>query len=467
MRNLIANNKWHYQLQLPMGQSIESSTKKISNFDKKIKTNFKKIPKKRRDPLATSSFSQNTVVELIKPGIKLVHRHSTLSSTFNLQAYIKGGLTEETLSDNGKFNLLTGLLNADTENKSKDESKFFFESLAASFSSFSGKNAYGLNLSGISDKFDELSTQFFDHLLNSKFTQKDLDFEKLMVRQSLLAQKEDPVRQCFDNVAKIAFGSHPYSMKSMGTEESIENIKLESLVSIHNKNLRSNNILFVYSGPTSIHQIRKKLNDHLVKLPNRVPFKKTPSKKYIPLKEREVHTKFDREQTHIFIGKPTKKLESKETIFFKLIHTYLYGQSSPLFTELRDKKGLCYSVSPINFNALEGGYFGIYIGCSNEKASDSIKEIKLILNNLKNLGLSKTNFKQLVKMSVGQFELSLQTNEDYCNTFATPFLHGLGLDYYFEEMEEIKKLKYEDFQQGIKKALSGKYFQVTSGAAQS
>ena len=48
-------------------------------------------------------------------------------------------------------------------------------------------------------------------------------------------------------------------------------------------------------------------------------------------------------------------------------------------------------------------------------------------------------------MSIGQFELSLQTNEDYCNTFATPFLHGLGLDYYFEEMEEIKKFKIRGF----------------------
>jgi len=79
-------------------------------------------------------------------------------------------------------------------------------------------------------------------------------------------------------------------------------------------------------------------------------------------------------------------------------------------------------------------------------------------------GLSKSDFLQLKKMSIGQFELNLQTNEDYCNTFATPYLHGAGLDYYFEEMEKIKKLNYEDFQKGIKKALSGRYFQVTSGS---
>ena len=71
---------------------------------------------------------------------------------------------------------------------------------------------------------------------------------------------------------------------------------------------------------------------------------------------------------------------------------------------MRDKKGLCYSVSPINFNALEGGYFGIYVGCSNEKVSDSIQEIKSNFESLKKW-FNKIKFQKLIKMSVGQFEL--------------------------------------------------------------
>ena len=64
-----------------------------------------------------------------------------------------------------------------------------------------------------------------------------MDFEKLMVQQSLLAQKEDPVRQCFDEVSRIAFGDHPYSMKNMGSLDSIENIKISELKELHEKNL--------------------------------------------------------------------------------------------------------------------------------------------------------------------------------------------------------------------------------------
>ncbi len=463
MKKILADSTWYYQLQLPMNQNLDKSIRKVSSFDKKLKVNLKKIKTLNKVSGAVSKYNKQTQVNTILPGIKLVHRHSSLSNTFNLQVYIKGGLTEETPNSNGTFNLLTGLLNADTKNKTKDESKFLFESLAASFSTFSGKNAYGLNLSGICDKFSELTEQFFDHLLHSTFNQKDLDFEKLMVQQSLLAQKEDPVRQCFDEVSRIAFGDHPYSMKNMGTLNSIKNTKISELKELHEKNLSEKNLLFVYSGPLDIDNVTNQIKGLISPLEKRANFQKTKVKKYRPSKTIKTHLEFDREQSHVFIGKPTNKLESTSTIYFKLIHTYLYGQSSPLFTEMRDKKGLCYSVSPINFNALEGGYFGIYVGCSNEKVSDSIQEINRILKSLRENGLTKSNFKKLIKMSVGQFELSLQTNEDYCNTFATPYLHGIGLDYYFEEMEKIKNLNHEDFQQGVKKALGGKFFEVISG----
>ena len=63
-------------------------------------------------------------------------------------------------------------------------------------------------------------------------------------------------------------------------------------------------------------------------------------------------------------------LKDSETQAVKVLHAFLGGQSSKLFTEVRDEKGLYYSVQPIFFNAMEGGYFGIYMASSNEKVKD-------------------------------------------------------------------------------------------------
>ena len=54
-------------------------------------------------------------------------------------------------------------------------------------------------------------------------------------------------------------------------------------------------------------------------------------------------------------------------------------------------------------------------------------------------------------MITGQFELSLQTNEDYANIYSVPFLHGEKVDFYYNQNEEIKELTYESFQKELKK----------------
>ena len=163
----------------------------------------------------------------IKPGIKLIHKHNKGSKTFNLQTYLKGGLSEENKTNNGIYNLLVGLLNSSTKNFTKDENKFFFESNAAFFSTFSGKNAYGQNLSGINEKWSVLSERYFEHLFESSFLEKELNFEKLMVDQSLLAQKEDPARQLFNLVSKISFKGHPYRFQNIGDEASLKKHKFD------------------------------------------------------------------------------------------------------------------------------------------------------------------------------------------------------------------------------------------------
>ena len=146
-----------------------------------------------------------------------------------------------------------------------------------------------------------------------------------------------------------------------------------------------------------------------------------------------------------------------------MLHTFLFGQGSPLFTELRDKKGLCYSVSPVNFTALEAGYFGVYVACGNDKIKETILEVENILNKIKEKALSVKEFNQIKKMTWGQFELSLQTNEDFSNTFATPFLHGLNFDFYFDQTERVKLMKYSEFNKRIKEIMDSDFFKLTSG----
>ena len=80
-----------------------------------------------------------------------------------------------------------------------------------------------------------------------------------------------------------------------------------------------------------------------------------------------------------------KALSDKENLAIKILQTILGGQSSRLIHRGPRQKGLCYSVQPIYFNAMEGGYFGIYMASSNEKVEEAVNSIKNIIEEYKKM----------------------------------------------------------------------------------
>ena len=327
----------------------------------------------------------------------------------------------------------------------------FSKKMRPVFQTSLGKNAFGLTLSGLKQNFNELAEKKLEHLLQPKFSKEELEFEKMMALRTLEVQTEDPVRQCFDQVARSAFIGHPYSYKNMGTPKTIKKISLKSIKDLYKEKISNEAILFTYCGGHSFDEVKDLLLKETKNLQKRKPLAKTKLNKIQKAKNNYQHIEFEREQTHLFIGFQSPSMKSKENNILKILHTHLNGQSSILFTKVRDEMGLCYSVQPVHFSALEGGYFGIYIGCGNDKLESSHVEISKILNDLKNNGLSKKEFNTTKEMIVGQFELSLQTNEDYANIYSVPFLHGEKVDFYYNQNEEIKKLTYDSFQKELRK----------------
>ena len=146
-----------------------------------------------------------------------------------------------------------------------------------------------------------------------------------------------------------------------------------------------------------------------------------------------------------------------------MITAHLSGQSSDLFVEVRDKQGLCYSVSPIHVSALEAGCWGIYIGSGHDKTEAAIKAIMHILDGLRDNGIKQEEFERIKTMIDGQNLLGIQTNEDYAQFYSIPVLHGLGLDFPHKNNESIRNANYKGFQSFLKKFFGQKWNIIQAG----
>jgi zinc protease len=454
----------HMCLQIPTKESLPLAKKELQKLQVDLVKIKEKIKKEAQDNYKITLSKHDPQVKLLKlaSGISLIYRQNLMTPTFVLQAYMRGGLTEENKKINGTYGMLGSLLTKGYGKVSYETIRQDLEEKSSGLSGFSGKNAYGLLMHGLSEHFHTLSSHFVGSFLKPTFPAKILMHEKQLTLRSLISQKEDPVKQCFKEAQRLFFGEHPYSLQQMGTPETIKTISSKSLNTLHSKNLKSKEILINYCGDADLSEVLSALAPVMEELKAR---KSTPVvyKKYKAQTNVEKFISFNREQTQILYGIPCGKMGSPENLYLKMLSSHLSGQSSELFVEVRDRQGLCYSAQPIHHTALEGGYFGIYMASGHDKVTAAIAAIKLLINKIKTNGLSEEDFLRIKSMIKGQNLLNIQTNEDFASIYAVPVLQAQSLDYYYNSNKEIEELEYADFQKNIKKALSGKWNTIVVG----
>lgn len=270
---------------------------------------------------------------------------------------------------------------------------------------------------GLSDNFQDLFPHFEGAFTSPDMPTKFLTHEKQLAQRALLNQKEDPVKQCFKEVQKLFFGTHPYALSPIGTEKTLKSITQKSLLDTHKKNLKSKEIVLTYCGDADLSEVLSTLKVLFDKLPTRKS-QKLNFKKYTSTVGVERFIKFDREQTQIFYGIPCGKMGTPENLYLKMLTTHLSGQSSELFVEVRDRQGLCYSAQPVHFAAIEGGYFGIYMASGFDKVNPAIAAIKDIIERIKKDGLPEEDFNRIKNMIKGQNLINVQTNEDFASVYS-------------------------------------------------
>ncbi len=453
----------HFTFQVPKETNLIKQEKALKSWQQQLKTVGAKIKVKTTalKQIISKHDSAVQVVEL-KPGIRLIYRQNKLTPTFVMHAYLKGGQSAETLKNAGQHHLMTRLMTYGYKGMKYEKLKNELESLSSSLGGFSGKNAYGLTLHGQSKDFERLSQHFFGTLFMPEIPKKFFDHEKKVILRALDNQKEDPMKQAFKTFYKMVFSQHPYSLDLAGSPETLKTFTPTGLSRLHQTHLKKSEIVFTYCGDHDYPAVLQMMKDVVKKLTPRKSIKK-PKNKIKPLTGKNEHLEFTREQTQIVIGAPAFNITQKEDLFLKMISTHLSGQSSDLFVEVRDRQGLCYSVSPVHVSALEAGCWGIYIGAGHEKTELAIEAIMKIINAIKEDGLTRQEFDRIKMMMDGQNLLGIQTNEDYAQLYSIPVLHNLGLDFSHINSDLIRNAKYEEFQSFLKSFFNQKWNVIKAG----
>ncbi len=455
--NDIFSKNIQFHLQIPANHKEKDYIKEIKALEKSIKDY-----RTQKTVLKSLKSKYDSDIQLInlKKGISLLYKYNPSTPTFAAHAYIKGGVSAETKDNCGAHYLLGKTLPLGHKNKDYKTLRTELETLSSNLNGFSGKNAYGLTLHGLSKNFSSLMKDFTDSMLYPLFDKDNVDLEKEMIERYIKNIQKDAVKQCFKKFKKILFHNTPYSLDLMGNNNTLKKFDSNFLKKLHKKNIETKEIQITFCGDMPVQKVLKSL-EGLLELKERKVFK-SPKFSFSTKPQRH-HIEFEREQTQIFMGYKGAALSDDEDMYLKMLSSYLSGQSSALFVEVRDRQGLCYSTQPVHHTALQAGYWGIYIGAGADKVDKAIKAINDILIDLKENGLPLKEIKRLSNRIVGQQQMQLQTNEDFANYYSIPALHGLGVDFENNKIEKIKKVDHTKLNKFLKKFLSQPQVIITAG----
>lgn len=208
-----------------------------------------------------------------------------------------------------------------------------------------------------------------DILQNSLFEQDELDREQQVIVQEIGAARDNPDDHVFDLFQSAAYPDQPIGRTILGTVDSVKSFGPDSIRTYMERNYVGDRMVICAAGNVD--------HDALVDIANERFHDLKPGGAPEPLKANyvggEERLLSDHEQAHIVLGFEGRAYNSDGFYAAQILASILGGgMSSRLFQEVREKRGLCYSVYAFHWAFADSGIFGVAASTGENEVTDLV-----------------------------------------------------------------------------------------------
>lgn len=317
-----------------------------------------------------------------------------------LGIWIKAGAADENDDVSGVSHFIEHMMFKGTDKRTAKQIASDVDKIGGTFNAFTGKEATCYYIKTLSSNIYKGAEILLDMLTGSKFDPEEMDKERQVIFEEIKMVKDSPDDDVYDTISELVSSGNPLGRSILGTQESLAGITREKMLSYLNDKYARDSIVIAVAGNFDEEKILEIFEGKLDKLKAEKviePFELKPYKASYDVKVKDI------EQTHICLAAPGVSLGDDMYYSFVLMNSIFGGSmSSRLFQNIREEKGLAYSVCSMNAFSSYWGFFSIYAGVAHEKVKDTIEAIKYELDALKNKGVTSEELmmaKEQVKSS--------------------------------------------------------------------
>ena len=316
-------------------------------------------------------------------GITILLDHFN-SNTLSIGLWLNVGSVNENNKQLGIAHMLEHMAFKGTKNRNAFDISKEIEDVGGDINAYTSKENTAYYVKLLPSNYELGIEILSDIFLNSTFPKEEIERERGVIISEIGQSNDMPDDKVFDKFYSLAYQNQSIGKPILGTKVSVGGFNKDDLKEFCNQNYNPSNLIIGISGKFDekkiINQIKK--NFEFLKSGNKST---KPKYKWNSGFHSE---KKDLQQAHIVFGVEGLSNLDKQRLDLSALSIILGGgMSSKLFQEIREKKGLCYSIFSFQSQFLSSGIFGFYSACN---PNDLENLLDTSLNEIKNLSKNIT-----------------------------------------------------------------------------
>lgn len=374
-------------------------------------------------------------------GLRIVAEQIPYVRSVALGIWIGTGSENETPSQNGISHFMEHMMFKGTKSRTARQLAEAFDEIGGHVNAFTSKEITCYYAKVLDQHFpislEILSDMFFE----STFLEAEIQKEKKVIIEEIRMVEDTPDDLVHDLLSDASMGSHSLGYPVLGNVENVQSFTRDDLIDYRDRFYNPHNVVIALAGNLP--------EDYLQQL--ETAFSRHQGDPVTASKEKPVFTPNIKtrqkatEQTHICLGLPGLPIGDPRIYTLVLLNNVLGGNvSSRLFQEIREERGLAYSVFSYHSAHRETGLFAIYAGTAHGQENEVVECIHRTLDQLVEDGLTPNELRKAKEQLKGSLMLGLEsTNNRMSRLGRNELLLGrhLSLD---EIVESVEKITLDD-----------------------
>ena len=328
-----------------------------------------------------------------------------------LGVWVGAGSRHETAGENGSAHFIEHMVFKGTEKRSAAGIAQEMDAIGGQVNAFTSKENTCFYVRALDIHLPQAADVLCDMFFHSAFRQEDVETERGVVLEEIGMYADNPEDVCAERLAAAVYKGSPLARPILGRPATLEKMTGESLRAWRDAHYRPEETVVALAGSFSGADVEDLKARFSAMAPS--PLRKARAAAYqsaVTLKKKAI------EQNHLTLAFPGLTYGDNRRFALQLLSFILGGgMSSRLWQEVREERGLCYSIYSYGAGHEDTGLFGIYTALSRETEREALEAILTQVRALVQDGVTEEELSRAREQSKASVLMGLESTQSRMN----------------------------------------------------